>query len=229
MAETRMSFEQLRCHQMAQITPTREMALQEIGSVDSMSQPIVLFPEGTLVLRLHSYPRNECQSFLVSSEVLKLASEVLKNRITELQSPILNIFEQDTKPLAIIIRSLHHQDNIWSAPNDLQSLAKVAIYARKCKFERAMKPWFVDQLEMIHIIADDAVSIGFELLILHIVGGEVPTKKFTKRTLRAAKLLDPFFGDIWSRTSPLDALPPFLQSVFLRPLLQNSFQLTQGR
>lgn len=214
---------------MAQITPTREMALQEIGSVDSMSQPIVLFPEGTLVLRLHSYPRNECQSFLVSSEVLKLASEVLKNRITELQSPILNIFEQDTKPLAIIIRSLHHQDNIWSAPNDLQSLAKVAIYARKCKFERAMKPWFVDQLEMIHIIADDAVSIGFELLILHIVGGEVPTKKFTKRTLRAAKLLDPFFGDIWSRTSPLDALPPFLQSVFLRPLLQNSFQLTQGR
>ena len=214
---------------MAQITPTREMALQEIGSVDSMSQPIVLFPEGTLVLRLHSSPRNECQSFLVSSEVLKLASEVLKNRITELQSPILNIFEQDTKPLAIIIRSLHHQDNIWSAPNDLQSLAKVAIYARKCKFERAMKPWFVDQLEMIHIIADDAVSIGFELLILHIVGGEVPTKKFTKRTLRAAKLLDPFFGDIWSRTSPLDALPPFLQSVFLRPLLQNSFQLTQGR
>ena len=210
---------------MAQITPTGERALEEFGSVEPTSQPIVLFPEGKLVVRLHSFSRNECQSFLVSGEVLKLASEVLKNRITELQNPLpgrcsyLNIFAHETEFLAVIIRFLHYQDNVSSEPNDLQFLAKVAIYAQRYNLERAMKPWFVYQLEMMNVTADDAATIGFELLILHIVGGEVPTRKFANTTLRAAKLLDPSFRDIWSKTSPLDAFPPFLQSVFMRFLL----------
>lgn len=208
---------------MAQETPTKETTLEELGSGEPTSQPVVLFPGGSLVLRLHSSSRHECQSLLVSGEVLTAASEVFKDRITKLVSRVpmdlssrycyMEMYEPQTDSLACIVQHLHHEDNLLPEPNDFQSTAKAAVYAQRYKCEKATRSWFLLLLDRMRPDVQDAACIGLELLVLCIIGGRDAEKRLTERTRRATKLLDSSFRDVWSKTSPLEALPPLLKGI----------------
>ena len=177
-----------------------------------------LDPDGDVTLSVTKEAGDASRSFLVSSKVLMLSSNVfakmlgsnLKEGIAFQSGQHLSIRLEgdDPETMELILRVLHYQASHVPLSMEPKQVAALAVHADKYALIQALKPWVLHWCSVPdHDLREE--DYGCLLLATHMFH----SPQFPKIALFAAKRLKPSFLSAFDDDETLALLPPNITSV----------------
>ena len=179
---------------------------------------ITLSGDGDALLLVRDTSKNEQTPFLVSTGVVKSASDVFRRlfdgdfaesrMLSKGLCPRIPLHDDDDDTMAIILRILHHEIEFLPENLDLDQIASLAIHCDKYDCVGVLRPWLLAWLTRLSPVENDPVGVGLLILTTYLL--RTPSH-FAAATSTACKTLSPNFPEQWISNEKIHMLPDVVE------------------
>ena len=187
--------------------------------LDTGPDTVHLCRTGDVLITVKTGSNSEQKRFLVSSQVLGLASPVFARlfqgnmsegeKLRNGESLCVELPEDDADAMEIIFRVLHHDPGLIRISKSLESLAVLAVHSDKYDCSNSLRPWVELWLAAQQSVEKTAVNLGLQLLIHFKLQASA---RFLEVSALAIKELPPYFATEWKGHQLLHFLPNKVES-----------------